>query len=137
MATSKQIQRLATHPGELARFQRTGKLPAGVIPRSPLITLVEGIGRCDLSLIGGLTVDHRLGYAGSRTFASAAQALAWIKPAPEVFGTFPAESWRDKRFVRQLKMSDLVACCLRFPEGLIRIDEVTSTSLLTRRSSAP
>jgi len=118
MATSKQLHRLATNPADMMRFQATGKLPSGIRPGSPLITLLEQIGARDLPFIVGLTVDKRLGYSGSRTFRTAAQALLWMKPAPEVFGFFPAESWRIKGFTQQLFLEDLKACCVSFPETI-------------------
>lgn len=120
MATSKQLHRLATNPADMMRFQATGKLPSGVKPASPLITLLEQVGVRDLACIAGLTVDERLGYAGSRTFHTAAQALHWLKPAPEVFGSFPAESWRIKTYSRQLYLEDLRACCASFPKALLQ-----------------
>jgi hypothetical protein len=120
MATSKQLHRLATNPADMMRFQATGQLPSGVRPASPLITLLEQIGARDLPRIVGLTVDERLGYSGSRTFHTAAQALHWLKPAPEVFGSFPAESWRIKAYSQQLSLEDLKACCATFPESLLR-----------------
>lgn len=118
MVTSAQLKRLATNPAEMMRYQATGKLPEGVVPRSPLITLLERIGPRDRIDLQGVVVDERLGYAGSRSFASAEQALRWLKPAPEVFGTFPAESFRLKHFATELSMDDLLPCCSRVPEGL-------------------
>lgn len=120
MATSKQLHRLATSPADMMLFQATGRLPTGVKPASPLITLLEQIGARDLRRIVGLTVDERLGYAGSRTFHTAAQAMTWLKPAPEVFGSFPAESWRMKAYSRQLYLEDLKACCTELPDALLR-----------------
>lgn len=102
------------------RFQATGKLPSGIRPSSPLITLLEQIGAQDLAGIRGLTVDMRLGYAGSRTFQTAGQALLWLKPAAEVFGSFPAESWRIKECTRQLFLEDLQECSENFPERLLQ-----------------
>lgn len=119
MVTSKQLHRLATHPAEMARFQMTGRVPRGVTPSSPLITLLERIGPRDLGRITGVTVDERLGYAGSRTFQFAAQALRWVKPDAEVFGSFAAESWRMKAFAKVLTAVDLAACCAQFPADLL------------------
>lgn len=116
MATSQQLRRLATNPHDLMRFQRTGQLPEGVKPSSPLITLLERISPRDRGQILGLRVDEGLGYAGSREFHTAAQALNWLKPAPEVFGTFYADSWRLKDFQRQLFLEDMMSRCSSFPE---------------------
>lgn len=117
--SSKQLQRLATNPTDYLRFMTTGKLPEGVRPTSPLISLLEGLGPRDLIHIHGVKVDERLGYLGSRTFHTAAQALLWIKPSPEVFGTFYAESWRIKAFAGPLTLDALAACCTQFPEQLL------------------
>jgi len=118
MVTSKQINYMATHPVDMIRFQATGKMPRGVEPHSPLITLLESIGVRNLGHIIGLTVDSRLGYSGQRTFSTAAQALHWIKPTNEVFGSFPAEEWRIKNFVKILKVENLIECCTDIPEAI-------------------
>lgn len=119
MANSKQLRILATNPHAYARFVTTGQMPRGTRPESPLITLLESLGPRALGEIRGLTVDHRLGYTGSRTFAFGSQALRWAKPGDEVFGHFPAESWRDKRFSRRLTVEDLAECCAKFPHSMI------------------
>lgn len=119
MARSKQLHILATNPRAYARFVTTGQMPQGTRPASPLITLLESLGPRALGEIRGLTVDHRLGYTGSRTFAFGTQALRWVKPSDEVFGPFPAESWRDKRFQRTLTVEDLAECCAKLPHALI------------------
>lgn len=115
MASSKQIRLLATNPAAMMRFQATGALPSGIRPESPLITLLESIGLRDLGSFVGVTVDERLGYAGSRTFANAAHALRWAKPDTEVFGSFPADTWRMKVFVTRLELCTLIECCDRAP----------------------
>lgn len=119
MATSQQLRRLATSPYDLMRFRRTGQLPEGVKPSSPLITLLERISPRDRGQILGLRVDEGLGYAGSREFHTAAHALNWLKPAPEVFGTFYAESWRLKDFQRELFLEDLMSRSSCFPEHVV------------------
>ena len=120
MATARQLHRLATNPHDMMRFQRTGRLPEGVKPASPLITLLDRISPRDRVQIVGLRVDQRLGYSGSREFHTAAQALAWLRPAAEVFGTFYAECWRIKDFRSELYLDDLKSCCANFPEQLAR-----------------
>lgn len=118
MATAKQLKRLAINPTDYIRFATTGKLPEGMRPSSPLISLLEGLGAANRMRIVGLVVDQRLGYSGSRRFANAEQAYRWIKPSDEVFGSFPAESWRIKRFDKQLTVADL-ASCGSVPEALM------------------
>jgi hypothetical protein len=116
MATSKQLHRLATRPSEYMRYVTTGRLPQGVKPASPLVTLLKAIGPRDLQRLVGVTVDRRLGYEGSRRFHYGSQALLWVAPSNEVFDTFPAESWRNKRFEGPLYLEDLAECCAQFPD---------------------
>ena len=137
MTNPRQLRRLATNPADMMRYQATGKLPQGIKPVSPLIMLLERIGPRDLVAITGVTVDERLGYSGSRTFHTAAQALRWVKPAPEVFGTFYAESWRIKAFARELCLEDLAACCTGFPEQLARRRAELCRVAPVRRSPGP
>ena len=118
MPSSKILHRLATRPHEYARYLQTGRLPRGVRPDSPLIRLLKALSPRDLVQIAGVTVNSSLGYTGSRQFANALQALQWVAPADEVFDSFPAESWRDKRFAKQLHLEDLGAVSARFPEHL-------------------
>ena len=117
---AKMLHRLATRPHEYARFVTTGRLPRGVHPQGPLVSLLRALSPRDLQRLRGMTVDARLGYAGSRRFHFAAQALQWIAPAEEVFDSFPAESWRDKRFNGPLYLEDLAACCTEFPDELFK-----------------
>lgn len=118
MATSRQIRRIATNPSDYIRFHTTGRLPEGVRPQSPLISLLEKISPRDRLQIVGLCVDHRIGYGGSRTFHNAEQALKWLKPSEEVFDSFPAESWRIKAFVGPLHLDDLEQCSARIQSDL-------------------
>ncbi|MEJ6002624.1 hypothetical protein [Paucibacter soli] len=121
MVTSKQMHRLATNPRDLIRFQTTGRLPQGVKPDSPLIRLLESIAPASRMLIQGVVVDGTLGYQGSRTFANAEQALRWIKPSAEVFGSFPAESWQIKAFTNELDLQALLNKATGHPEVVHRI----------------
>lgn len=118
--TSKQLHRLATRPADYMRYLTTGQLPQGVVPASPLVTLLKALAPHDLARMTGITVDGRLGYTGSRRFHYASQALHWVAPSSEVFGSFPAESWRDKRFRGPLHLEDLVACCAQVPADLLK-----------------
>lgn len=119
MTTSRALHRLATNPAAYARFATTGRMPEGTRPSGPLVDLLKQIAPRDLALLIGLTIDARLGYLGSRQLRTAAQALRWVAPADEVFGSFPAESWRNKRFTSPLTVDDLVACCSRCPQGFV------------------
>lgn len=118
MVTSKQLNHMLKRPHELQRFLLTGKPPRGSKPSSPLIDVLDALSPRDLGLIQGLTVDSRLGYSGSRRFPTASQALRWLKPADEVFGSYPAESWQDKRFVRRITLREVLDCAAKAPEGL-------------------
>lgn len=119
MVTPKQLHRLATNPQDLMRFQATGKLPAGVRPDSPLIRLLESIAPVARLRVLGLKVGPALGYRGSRTFQNAEQALKWAKPSSEVFGSFPAESWRMRIFEVELNVQHLVENSASVPEDLV------------------
>ncbi len=119
MATAKQLHLLATRPSAYARFVTTGRLPRGVRPQSPLIDLLRALAPRDRLSIRGVVVDARLGYQGRRQFHDAQQALNWLAPSDEVFGFFPAESWRIKQFQRALTLDDLVANCSGAPAHLL------------------
>ena len=120
MVSSAQLRRLATRPSEYVRFVTTGQLPRGVRPQSPLIDLLKQVSPHDRGHIQNLVIDTRLGYEGSRQFATAAHAMHWLAPAPEVFASFPAESCRNKRFQERLYLHDLVAAGARVPDGLLQ-----------------
>lgn len=119
MPTSRQLHLLATRPDAYLRYLRTGALPQGTVPAGPLVDLLKALAPYDLSRCTGVTIDHRLGYAGSRLFHCGTQALQWVRPAGEPMG-FPAESWRDKRFARRLFLEDFIACCAQVPGDLQR-----------------
>lgn len=116
---SQQLKRLMTRPHEYVKFVQTGRLPKGEAPSSPLIDLLTRLEPRDLGAIRGVTVDAALGYTGSRVFADAAQALRWIRPAAEMYHSYPASSWQDRRFTRPLKFSDLVRSSGSVPESLL------------------
>ncbi|ABM96846.1 hypothetical protein Mpe_B0067 (plasmid) [Methylibium petroleiphilum PM1] len=113
------MRRLATNPHDLMRFQTTGQLPSGTKPAGPLVELLDAIGARDRISIRGVVVDARMGYQGSRTFATAQQAFLWVHPSSEVFGSFPADSWRIKTFDRRLTIEDLKECCNSMPESVL------------------
>ncbi len=119
MATSRQIQYMLRRPSLFARFQLTGELPHGTRPQSPLIEAINRISPRDRSRMIGMTVGPSVGYSGSRRFATVAQALHWLAPKPEVFGAFPAESWRIKNFRQRLSFEDVAKCCARVPEDIL------------------
>lgn len=118
--TAKQMRAIARRPADHARFMLTGRLPRTVRPSSPLITLLEKISPRDRAQIAGLTVGPELGYAGSRQFHTAEQALRWIKPSAQMLEheSWPAESWRIKHFNKALHIENLIAAAARCPESL-------------------
>lgn len=118
--TPKQLRAIARRPADHARFLLTGRLPRTVRPASPLITLLERIAPYDRIRIIGLKVGPELGYAGSRHFHTAEQALRWIRPSLEMLeGEYwPAESWRMKHFTHELHIEDLIAAAASCPHGL-------------------
>lgn len=118
MANSKQLHIIATNPRAYMDFMTRGKLPQGKKPQGPLVELMRAISPRDLAAIVCLTVDARLGYTGSHQFHTAYQAFRWVHPESEVFGSFPSESWRNKREVSPLYIEDLLDCAARAPDDL-------------------
>lgn len=115
MSNSQKYRELARNPRAFMEYQRTGNLPQGVRPDSPLIRLIESIPPAKRGQYVGVVVSDKLGYTGRRVFHDAHQALNWLKPSAEVFGSFPAESHRLKHFSKTLTLADLSACCSRSP----------------------
>jgi hypothetical protein len=118
MATSKQMRILATRPHELVRYMTSGKLPAMVRPQGPLIDLLLQIRHEDLVALRQISVGPELGYFGRRTFETAAHALRWIRPDDEVYGTFPADSHRNKSRTAPVYLEDLLEACDNAPPYL-------------------
>ena len=119
MTISKQLHRLATNPSDHLKFLATGQLPRGVTPKGLLVELLKQIAPRDRVAITGLKVDPKLGYQGSRVFHTAEQAFRWVHPDSEVFGGFPAESWRIKSSGPRLTIDDLLEQATKVPEGLV------------------
>jgi len=119
MASSKQLHHLATNPRAMARFQQTGRLPGAVVADSPLIRLLEAMGRGRLGQVRGLTIGPALGYTGVHRFDTAAQAMNWLKPLGETFRQPPSESWRDKRFAKKLFLEDVLEAATAYPQSLL------------------
>jgi len=113
-----QLNHLLRNPATMARYQATGRLPEIKAPAGPLIQLLESIPPRYRLRITGLTIGPALGYGGSRQFHSAAQALNWCKPPNPGMHT-PAESWRDKHFVKPLYLDDLLAHASSYPESML------------------
>ena len=120
MSTSKQLHYIATRPAAYAKFMATGRLPDTLSPSSPLIDLLLKLSPRERISITGVTVGPELGYSGSRLFPNAEAALRWMRPGAEMLEgqSWPAESWRNKRFAKVLNLSDLAAHAIRFPEQL-------------------
>lgn len=119
--SSKMLNHLARHPSAYARFAATGQIPQSHRPKSPLIDLLRAIGPRGCEAIRGLQVSLPLGYAGSRRFASASQALNWLAPSDEVIGSYPAYSWQIRHFSKQLWLQDLEAASTEFPQRLYEL----------------
>lgn len=121
MASSKQMHHIATNPMAHMKFVLTGRLPAIVHPRSPLIDLLVKISPRDRIAIVGLTVNDALGYSGSRMFRSAEAALRWVRPDVEMLESqsWPARSWQNKRFAHALTLNTLLMHASNAPAGLL------------------
>lgn len=119
MTMQKRIQVMLRRPSAFARFQMTGELPRGVVPHSPLISALQCIAPSHRARMRGFVVDSRLGYGGSRLFHTVEQAMRWLAPDDEVFGAFPAESWRMKGFSRRIGFCDVMECCADVPQDIV------------------
>jgi hypothetical protein len=120
MVSSKQLRHMMRHPAALMKFQATGRAPRITRPTSPLIALLMAINPGDRVRIKGVRVDAGVGYEGSRQFHTAEQALRWVMPDDQMIeGTsWPAESWRNKRFRDQVFLEELLDRASSFPEDL-------------------
>lgn len=108
---SKTLSQMAKNPRLLMEYQATGRVPAELKrspPKGPLIDLLGTIYPRELARITAVVVGESLGYTGARRFHNAAQALQWVKPYHA--HNVPAESWRNKRFTKQLTIDDLAQC---------------------------
>ncbi len=119
MANSKQLHILATRPAAYAEFMTSGRLPRGKTPTGPLVDLLNSIQPRHRAHIRGVTIGPALGYTGSHRFDTAEQALRWVCPDNEVFGSFPADSWRMKNFHRRLHLEDLLEHCASWSDKLL------------------
>lgn len=120
MVSSKQLRHMMRHPAALMKFQATGQAPRVMRPASPLIALLDAINPGDRVRIKGVRIDAGLGYEGSRDFHTAEQALRWVRPDAEMIeGTsWPAESWRNKRFRDQVYLEELLDRALSYPQDM-------------------
>lgn len=122
MVSSKQLRALTRDPAKLMRFQATGQVPRMIRPASPLISLLSSINPQDRARIVGLTVDAGLGYVESRCFHTAEQALNWVRPDSEMVEgeSWPGESYRDKRFDKQLFLEDVLDRAASYADGVMQ-----------------
>jgi len=112
---------MMTNPMAMMRFQATGETPRMVRPASPLIDLLTGIYPQDRARIVGVRVDASLGYESSRQFHNAEQAMHWVRPDSEMIESrsWPAESFRNKRFHETLYLEQLLDRAASYPTGLL------------------
>lgn len=109
----RQVKAISQSPGALMRYRRTGKPPALIEPRSPLITLLEQYSACERLYMRGITLTPKLGYTGHLKFRDAQRLYRWLKPQPRMleFEYWPAESRRIKQFHKKLSEHDLKMAC--------------------------
>ncbi|KRW83693.1 hypothetical protein [Marinobacter sp. P4B1] len=117
---SRQVHHLATNPKAMMEFRATGRLPRMVVPSSPLISLLESLSPRDRQAIRGIQLHPSLGYLGGIRFHTAEQLYRWLKPAPQMLEheSWPAESYRDKRFHQKLSLDDLRPFVAGWPDHL-------------------
>ncbi|RMM39496.1 hypothetical protein QO021_28930 (plasmid) [Pseudomonas amygdali pv. lachrymans] len=117
MNDQRRIQLLLRSPKAMMDFACSGRLPQESTPTGPLINLIESVPPRLRSRITNVIIGPDLGYQGSHRFQSLAQALNWLKPSyPSV--SYPSESWRLKRFTKQLLIDDLAPFC-KIPDSLL------------------
>lgn len=116
----KQIRAITRCPKAAMRHLTNGELPRLVIPRSPLITLLEKYTARDRLHMTGVRLTRALGYTGGMTFRNAQQLYIWLKPAPHMLESesWPAESRRIKSYQKRLTESELAQCCAQWPQWL-------------------
>lgn len=109
----RQVKAIFQSPGALMRYRRTGKPPALIEPRSPLITLLERYSACERLYMRGITLTPKLGYTGHLKFRDAQRLYCWLKPQPRMLETehWPAEYRRIKEFSKKLSEDDLKSEC--------------------------
>ncbi len=117
MNDQRRIQLMLRSPKAMMGFAINGRLPQVCTPASPLITLIESVPVRLRSRITCVKIGPDLGYHGIHRFQSLAQALNWLKPS-YTSASYPSESWRMKRFTKQLSIDDLAAFC-KIPENLL------------------
>lgn len=120
MSQHHAIQHMMRNPSAHMKYIATGSLPREHVIQSPLIDLLEKLGPGRLQQIRGLTIDHRLGYMGSREFQWASQGLRWLKPTEHMFSSPASESHQNKRFQSRLYLEDIQDCSREFPERLLQ-----------------
>ncbi len=116
--SSRQISAMIRDPMRAA----TGRVPRELRINPPLAVLLSAIPPRHRMLFRGVTVGPELGYQGQRTFATAHQALAWVKPQERMLETdpWPAESWRIKsRGCQRITIQALARNCAD-SEGAMR-----------------
>lgn len=128
----KQLRAITRSPKAMMRYQTTGQVPRMVVPRSPLIELLEKYTPRDRLEMRGVRLVPALGYAVGMTFCNAEQLYRWLKPSPRMLENeaWPAESHRIKQFHKTLAEQDLIQFCQHWPEHLkIRAKQMRSHGL--------
>lgn len=113
----KQMRHLMRRPQAMLRHQMTGQLPRMIRPQSPLITLLRGLTPHERLRYRGVRLGPQLGYCCTHQFHNAEQLLRWLAPDDCMLDgePWPAESFRDKRFQKPLRIEDLQAASSQYP----------------------
>lgn len=119
MNAHRRIQLMLRSPKAMMEFACSGRLSQVNTPAGPLITLIESIPVRLRSRITCVIIGPDLGYQGMHRFQSLAQALNWLKPTYAA-ASYPSESWRLKRFTKQLSIEDLTPFC-KIPDRLLPV----------------
>ena len=130
--SSRQIDAMMRHPH---RFH-TGRVPREVRVESPLYDLISAIPPTLHSWFRGIRLSPELGYHGHHEFANGAQLARWLKPHDRMLETdsWPAESWRDKRFRGPVTIETLIRHCVNAEEirERLAVNSSSTQSFLAR-----
>ena len=117
--SNKQIRAMMRSPQKLIKFQMTGRLPSeNKAPSTPLLELINKIPAGLWGRFIGVTIDHRVGFTGSRQFNSLHQVAQWIGHNKTIIDnqTMPYQSWTMRGFRQKVLLADLIDVCSKAPD---------------------
>jgi len=100
------------------KHQMNGQLQRIITPRSPLLICWKAWAlERDYDSVACVRLNPALEYHCGLQFHTCEQLLRWLKPEAQMLEneSWPAESYRDKRFNRPLSADDLKQFCADYP----------------------